>query len=138
MRRSFTMLETGKSFLFPRCIQFYKSCSKLVSQLCAGSQDETLSIRPPEGHVPSCHIGLQHSSFCAPRASGLQLILHLLLTISRTVHVGWGLTVFTQDTKVHCVHLSWLFLPMSLPSCPEIPVSDKEDDLPLLIHFYCP
>ena len=114
MGRSFTMLETGKSFLVPRCIQFYKSCPKLVLQLCVGSQDETLSIGSPDGHVPSCHVGLQHHSFCAPHVSGLQLVPHLLLSISRIVHVGWELTVFTQDTKVHCVHLSRLSFPFIL------------------------
>lgn len=78
MGRSFAMLETGKSFLVPRCIQCYYSCPKLVSHFCVGSQDETLSIGSPEGHVPSCHAGLQHRSFLAPHASGLQLAPHLL------------------------------------------------------------
>lgn len=114
MGRSFTVLETGKSFLVPRCIQFYRSCPKLVSQLCMGSQDETLIIGSPEGHVPSCHVGLQHCSSCTPHENGLQLVPHLLLNISRIVRVGPQLTVFTQDTKVHSVHLSWLSFPFIL------------------------
>lgn len=104
------------------------SCSQVHSvlqvlpqapQLCVGSQDETLSIGSPEGDIPSSYAGLQHHSFCAPHVNGLQLVPHLLLSISRIVHVGWGLTVFTQDTKVHCVHLSWLSFPfiLSWDSC---------------------
>lgn len=106
MGRSFTVLETGKSFLVPRYILFYKSCLKLVTQLCVGSQDETLSTGSPEGHVPSCHIRLQHCSFSAPHATSLQLVAQLLLSTSRTMHVGRRLTVFTQDTMFRCVHLS--------------------------------
>jgi len=94
MNRSFPMLENGKSFLVPRCIQFYKSFPELVSQLCIGSQDEFLIIGFPEGHIPSCHVGLQHRPFYAPYASSLQLVPHLVLSISGIVHVGWGLTVF--------------------------------------------
>lgn len=106
MGRSSAMLETGKSFLVSRYILFYKSCLKLVTQLCVGSQDETLSTGFPEGHVPSCHIWLQRCSFSAPHATSLPLVAQLLLSTSRTVHVGRGLTVFTQDTIFHCVHLS--------------------------------
>lgn len=106
--RSFTMLETGNNFLVPSCIQFNKSCPKLVSELYMGSQDEMLSTCSPEGRVPSCHIGLPHNSFWAPHDLGL--VPHLLLSVCRIAHVGQGLTLFTQDTRVHCVHLSCLMV----------------------------
>lgn len=107
------MLETGNNFLAPGCIQFNNSCPKLVPELYMGSTDEMLSSCSPEDQVPSCHTGLSHSSSCAPH--GLELVPHLLQSVHRSVHVGQRLTLFTQDIRVHCLHLSCLMvLPIHL------------------------
>lgn len=111
--RSFIMLETGNNFLVPSCIKFSKSYPKLAPELYMGSKDEMLNTCSPEGHIPSCHTGLPHSSFCAPHC--LELVPHLLQSVHRIVHVGQRLTLFTQDIRVHCVHLSCLMvLPIHL------------------------
>lgn len=115
MGRSFTMLETGKSFLVPRYILFYKSCLKLVTQLCVGSQDETLSTGSPEGHVPSCHIRLQHCSFfivpsCNESAAGCSVIAEYIQNCAcgmeiDCLHSGYHISLCTSKLVSLSIYL---------------------------------
>lgn len=106
--RNGQILYSARNWEVLSCSQVY-SVLQAVLQACI-----TVVCGVPgslEGHVLSCHAGLQYHSFCAPCASGLQLVPYLLLSISRTVHAGQALTVFTLNNKVHCAHLSWLSFP---------------------------